>query len=209
MPGRLPSGASRAAVDEDRAAYLEAVLIGGRERVPIVVVDPDPAWLARFEAVRHRIRAALGDRVVDVQHIGSTAVPGLAAKPVIDVLLTVADVDDEPAWLPALEGAGFVLRVREAGHRLVRTPERDVHVHVYRTRSAAQVRAYLDLRDRLRESAADRDLYAATKRALARREWADMNDYADAKSDVVAEILARARAGRPHDGGSRQETSVH
>ena len=195
-------------MDEDRAAYLEAVLIGGRERVPIVVVDPDPAWPARFEAVRDRIRVALGDRVVDVQHIGSTAVPGLAAKPVIDVLLTVADVDDEPAWLPALEGAGFVLRVREAGHRLVRTPERDVHVHVYEP-GVPQVRAYLDLRDRLRESAADRDLYAATKRALARREWADMNDYADAKSDVVAEILARARAGRPHDGGSSQETSVH
>jgi GrpB-like predicted nucleotidyltransferase (UPF0157 family) len=181
--------------DADRAARLDAVLVGGRERVPIVVVDPDPAWPARFAAVRDRILAALGDRALDVQHIGSTAVPGLAAKPIIDVLLTVPTVDDEAGYAGALEGAGFGLRVREPGHRMFRTPERDVHVHVYEP-AAPEVAAYLALRDRLRRSAEDRALYAATKRELARRPWADMNDYADAKSDVIAEILARARGTR-------------
>src|SRR5947209_6126929 len=97
----------------ERAARLDAVLVGGRERVEIVVVDPDPAWPARFQAVRDRLRAALGDRALGIEHIGSTAVPGLAAKPIIDVLLTVAAVDDEAAYAGAVEGAGFLLRVRE------------------------------------------------------------------------------------------------
>jgi GrpB-like predicted nucleotidyltransferase (UPF0157 family) len=120
-----------AGVDEDRAAYLDAVLIGGREPARIVVVDPDPAWPARFATVRDRVLGALGDRALAVEHIGSTAVPGLAAKPIVDVLLTVADVDDEAGYVGPLEAAGFVLRVREPGHRMFRTPERDVHLHVY------------------------------------------------------------------------------
>jgi GrpB-like predicted nucleotidyltransferase (UPF0157 family) len=189
--------------DAERAAYLDSVLVGGREQVAIVVVDPDPAWPDRFAAVRDRIRAALGGRALDVQHIGSTAVPGLAAKPIVDVLLTVADVADESSYAGPLEAAGFPLRVREEGHRMFRTPQRDVHVHVYEP-DAPAVDAYLDLRDRLRESAADRELYAATKRELARREWADMNDYADAKSAVIAEILARARADRGQGGASNR-----
>jgi GrpB-like predicted nucleotidyltransferase (UPF0157 family) len=179
-------------VDEDRAAYLDSVLVGGREPARVVVVDPDPAWPARFAAVRDRVRAALGARALAVEHIGSTAVPGLAAKPVVDVLLTVAGVDDEAGYAGALEEAGFVLRVREPGHRMFRTPERDVHLHVYDP-DAPAVEAYLALRDHLRRSAADRELYAATKRGLAERAWEDMNDYADAKSEVIAQILARAR----------------
>jgi GrpB-like predicted nucleotidyltransferase (UPF0157 family) len=179
-------------VDPDRAAYLDAVLIGGREPAHVVVVDPDPSWPARFAVLRDRIRAALGPRALAVEHIGSTAVPGLAAKPIVDVLVTVADLDDEAGYAGALEAAGFPMRVREPGHRMFRTPERDVHVHVYEP-GAPAVDAYLALRDHLRRSAADRELYAATKRELARRQWADVNDYADAKSDVITGILARAR----------------
>jgi GrpB-like predicted nucleotidyltransferase (UPF0157 family) len=119
----------------------------------------------------------------------------------VDVLLTVADVDDEAAYLPALESAGFPLRVREPGHRMVRTPARDVHVHVHVYEpDRPEVRDYLDLRDWLRVDAQDRELYAATKRRLARQRWADMNDYADAKTDVIAAILARARAWRAGSG---------
>ncbi|RBY79707.1 GrpB family protein [Blastococcus sp. TF02A-26] len=188
--------------DVDREAYLDSVLIGGREPVTIVVTDPDPEWPARFRAVRDRIRAALGSAALDVEHIGSTSVPGLAAKPIVDVLVVVADVEDEPAYLPALEDAGFVLRVREPEHRMVRTPGRDVHVHLYAAGHRA-IADYLDLRDWLRHDRADRELYARTKRDLARRPWSDMNDYADAKTDVIREVLQRARSWRATTGDRR------
>ena len=182
-------------VDEERAAYLDRVLIGGREPAEISVVDYDERWPVRFREIAERVRRALGRDALAVEHIGSTSVPGLAAKPIVDVLLTVADVGDEAAYVPALESAGFLLRVREPAHRMVRTPARDVHVHVYEP-DRPEVRDYLDLRDWLRVDAEDRELYAATKRTLARRPWNDMNDYADAKTDVISDILARARAWR-------------
>jgi GrpB-like predicted nucleotidyltransferase (UPF0157 family) len=178
---------------QERDAYLDSVLIGGREPVTVVVQDYDEEWPARFASVRERVRNALGARALDVQHIGSTAVPGLAAKPIIDVLLSVRDVADEPAYVPDLELAGFVLRVREPGHLMFRTPGKDVHVHVYEPGDPA-VTDHLDLRDRLRVDQADRELYAAVKRELARRSWTDMNHYADAKSDVIQQVLGRARA---------------
>lgn len=182
-------------MDEERAAYLDRVLIGGREPAEISVVDYDERWPVRFREIAARVRRALGEDALGVEHIGSTSVPGLAAKPIVDVLLTVADVSSEAAYLPALESAGFLLRVREPEHRMVRTPARDVHVHVYEP-GRPEVRDYLDLRDWLRVDAQDRDLYAATKRMLARRRWNDMNDYADAKTEVVHDLLARARAWR-------------
>jgi GrpB-like predicted nucleotidyltransferase (UPF0157 family) len=187
-------------MDDDRGAYLDEVLIGGRETPTITLVDHDERWAERFADLARRIRRALGDGALGVEHIGSTAVPGLAAKPIVDVLLTVADVEDEAAYVPALESAGFVLRVREPAHRMLRTPERDVHVHVYEP-DRPEVRDYLDLRDWLRVDAGDRALYAATKHRLARQQWADMNRYADAKTDVVLAVLARARAWRAQADG--------
>ena len=182
-------------MDEEREAYLDRVLIGGRERAEISVVDYDERWPVRFREIAARVRRALGEDALAVEHIGSTSVPGLAAKPIVDVLLTVADVGDEAAYVPALESAGFPLRVREPVHRMVRTPAWDVHVHVYEP-DRPEVRDYIDLRDWLRVNAEDRERYAATKRMLARQQWNDMNDYADAKTDVISDILARARAGR-------------
>jgi len=183
-------------VDEERAAYLDRVLIGGREPAQVSVVEYAERWPMRFREIAERLRRALGeDVVVGVEHIGSTSVPGLAAKPIVDVLLTVADVSDEAAYVPALESAGFLLRVREPAHRMVRTPAQDVHVHVYEP-GRQEVRDYIDLRDWLRVDAEDRALYAATKRTLARQRWNDMNDYADAKTEVIHDILARARAWR-------------
>jgi GrpB-like predicted nucleotidyltransferase (UPF0157 family) len=179
----------------ERDAHLESVLIGGREPAAIVIRDYDRGWPARFSALRTRIQDALGTRALGIEHIGSTSVPGLAAKPIVDVLVTVTDVEDESAYAPALLAAAFPQRVREPGHRMFRTPERDAHVHVYQSGVPA-VTDYLDLRDWLRESAQDRAQYASTKRALATRQWADMNDYADAKSDVIMAILTRARAWR-------------
>jgi GrpB-like predicted nucleotidyltransferase (UPF0157 family) len=180
---------------DERDRYLDSVLIGGREPVTIVVSDYDSAWPSRFAQVERRIGSALGDAALAVEHIGSTSVPRLAAKPIIDVLVVVADVEAERSYATAMEDAGFALRVREAGHRMFRTPDRDVHIHVYSSGDPA-IRNYLDLRDWLRVDASDRTLYADVKRDLARRPWSDMNHYADAKTEVVQQVLGRARAWR-------------
>jgi GrpB-like predicted nucleotidyltransferase (UPF0157 family) len=175
--------------------YLDSVLIGGREPVTLVISHYDSAWPSRFAELGGRIESALGAGALAVEHIGSTSVPGLAAKPIIDVLVVVADVAEERSYVPALEDAGFVLRVREAGHRMFRTPGRDVHIHVYSSGDHA-IRDYLDLRDWLRVDESDRALYANVKRDLAKRPWSDMNHYAEAKSDVIQQVLHRARAWR-------------
>jgi len=164
-------------------------LIGGREARPIVVVDADPAWPGRFEVERARIEAALPD-ARGVEHVGSTSVPGLAAKPIIDIVVIPATSIDDAVG--PLETVGYVLRVVEPGHRMLRTPDRDVHVHLWA--DADEQRRHLLFRDWLRVSPEDRERYAAVKRDLATREWGDMNDYADAKSPVIAEITTRAEA---------------
>jgi GrpB-like predicted nucleotidyltransferase (UPF0157 family) len=171
--------------------YLERVLIGPPESGPVTLAEYDESWTERFEEHRRRIAGAIGGAARGIEHIGSTAVPGLAAKPVIDVLVTVADPDDEDAYLPALLAAGYELRVREPGHRMVRPPTHDANVHVWAAGSE-DVRRYLAFRDRLRTSPEDRARYEAVKRSLAGRDWPSRDHYAQAKSDVVAEILSRA-----------------
>ena len=165
-------------------------LIGGNERRAIVLVDHDSSWPVRFQDERAKLTTALGTEAIGIEHIGSTAVPGMVAKPIIDVLVTVADIEDEPRYLPELQRAGYVLRVREPGHRMVRTPGLDVHVHILPDGDPA-VTAYLAFRNNLLSSIADRDLYAATKRRLAQQDWPTMDHYADAKSDVILQILSR------------------
>lgn len=169
-------------------------LIGGREKRAIEIVAYDPAWPRSFEAERAKVVRALGPAALRVDHVGSTAVPGLAAKPIVDIQLSVADPAVE-TYLPALEAAGYLLRVREEGHRMLRTPDLGVHLHVCAGGSEWEQRQLL-FRDWLRVDAADRRLYEHTKRLLARRDWADMNDYADAKSEVIEAILARAAQWR-------------
>lgn len=166
---------------------------------PIALVPYDPAWPDRFAREASRIRTALGDRVLQIEHIGSTSVPGLVAKPIVDLLLVVADSADEAAYLPDLEAAGYVLRIREPGwhqHRLLQGPDTPVHLHVF-SAGSDPIDRYLMLRDRLRTNGADRALYARTKRRLARRNWKFVQNYADAKSEVIEEILARARTSTP------------
>ena len=171
-------------------AYLDRVLIGGRERREVVITPYDPAWPERFRVERARIAAALGPRALRIEHIGSTSVPGLAAKPIVDILVEVAALGDAGG----LEQAGYVLRVREEGHRMFRTPELDVHVHVWPT-GHADIAAQLSFRDRLRASPEDCAAYEALKRELASREWPDMNHYAEAKGQLIREILARVATG--------------
>jgi GrpB-like predicted nucleotidyltransferase (UPF0157 family) len=164
--------------------------------VAIVIVEPDPAWRSRYGSERERIRVALGAAALRIEHIGSTSVPGLAAKPIIDILLVVGDSSDEAAYVPALEDAGYELHVREPQwheHRMLRTPERDVHVHVF-SAGSSEIDRHLAFRDRLRTDPEERARYAATKRSLAAREWPTMQDYADAKTDVIEEIMGRGGA---------------
>ncbi|MBF8191718.1 GrpB family protein [Nonomuraea sp. K274] len=176
-------------------AKLSAALVHGLRPTKVTIVDYDPVWPTRFERRAAELRAILGDRARLIEHIGSTSVPGLAAKPVIDIVAGIDDPDDERAYLPDLEAAGYDVRVREPEHRCLRTGEPDEPVlHCYPP-DHVEVRRYLAFRDRLRTSESDRDLYAATKRELAQREWRDVNYYAEAKKPVIDEILARAGWG--------------
>jgi|SRR5215211_4955056 len=162
---------------------------------PIRLAEYDPTWVAQFEQEEKRIRAALGSRAVEIHHVGSTSVPGLAAKPVIDIALVVADSADEPAYVPQLEAAGYVLHLREPGwgeHRMLNDHNPDVQVHVFTT-GYSEVDRMLVFRDRLRSHAEERDLYERTKRDLAARQWKFGQDYADTKSSVVEVIIAGAR----------------
>jgi GrpB-like predicted nucleotidyltransferase (UPF0157 family) len=184
-------------------------LVGGIEPLRLELHSYDERWVDLFLDHRRRILSALAPTNVDVEHIGSTSVPGLAAKPIIDIVVTVDDITAEEDYLDALLGAGYELRTREPGHRLVRTPTRDVHVHIYQQGDPA-VAEYLLLRDWLRSDAADRALYESTKRSLLLSRWEDMNAYADAKTDVILAIKARARVARPlAEGGAGPRPSRH
>ncbi|GAB6902052.1 GrpB family protein [Kineosporia succinea] len=172
--------------------------VGGVETLGLELHDYDERWVGIFGEHRDRIAKALTGVDVGIEHIGSTSVPGLAAKPIVDIVVTVEDITAEEDYLDALLAAGYVLRVREPGHRLVRTPAHDVHVHVFEHDHPA-VDEYFLLRDRLRSDAADRALYEDTKRALLSRSWEDKNDYTMAKSEVILAIKARARAARERE----------
>ncbi|MBM9460140.1 GrpB family protein [Nocardioides sp. zg-536] len=178
-----------------RADVTDVLLVGGVEKRDLFLVEHAPAWVDLYRTHESRIRSVLGDVAESVEHIGSTSVPGLAAKPIIDILVTVPDITAEEDYLDPLIAAGYVLRVREPGHRLVRTDQRDVHIHLLEPNAPAAA-DYLLLRDHLRSHAEDRQLYEATKRDLITREWPDMNAYADAKTTVIEEIKKRARSSR-------------
>lgn len=174
---------------------LETGLIGGAEKRKIKIVDYDTDWPKKFETHARVIADALGGSALRIEHIGSTSVPGLAAKPIIDILVVVQDSTDESAYLPQLEAAGYTLRVREPEwneHRMFRTPEKDVHIHVYST-GCPEIERNLMFRDRLRRNIDDRRRYEQTKRELAAREWSDMNTYAEAKTEVIESIMAAER----------------
>jgi GrpB-like predicted nucleotidyltransferase (UPF0157 family) len=175
---------------------LQAVTVGIRapHNAPVTLAEYDPAWPASFEREEARIRAALGDTVVRLEHTGSTSVPGLAAKPIIDITLLVPDSADESMYVARLEAAGYVLRIREPGwheHRLFKGPDADVNLHVF-SRGSPEFERMVGFRDWLRTHPEDRDLYLRTKRELAARTWRHIQHYADAKTAVVEEIIERA-----------------
>jgi GrpB-like predicted nucleotidyltransferase (UPF0157 family) len=181
-------------------------VLGDSDGADVRIVDYDESWPARFEIERARIDGALGPVARRVEHVGSTAVPGLAAKPIVDISVGVDDPDDDAVFVPQLTAAGYVLRVIEPAHRMFRTPDRSVHLHVWRDGSDGQI-DQLVFRDWLRAHGDDLARYEAVKRELAARQWGSMGDYADAKSDVVADIMERAEAGGTDVSTERRSNS--
>ena len=184
----------------DVAAYdeLEKHRIGGPMPLtaPIELRDYNERWPDHYAEHAARVRRALGGRVRRLEHVGSTSVPGLPAKPIIDIVLEVPDSADEVAYVGDLEAAGYALRIREPDwfeHRLLRPPDGSAHLHVF-SAGCAETDRMVGFRDHLRTNDADRELYLATKRDLAAKDWKYMQQYADSKSDVVAQIMARAMA---------------
>lgn len=177
-------------------AEIISVRIGPPEvlnaQIYLAPYDPEwPQWYAREET---RIRAALGDRVPLLEHVGSTSIPGLSAKPRIDIILGVADSADEASYVARLESAGYVLRIRESDwheHRVFKGPDTDINLHVF-TVGCAEIHRMLGFRDHLRASSADRTAYEQRKQELAMQTWKYTQHYADAKSEVVEAILASA-----------------
>jgi GrpB-like predicted nucleotidyltransferase (UPF0157 family) len=183
---------------------VAAIRIGPPEvlNALISLAEYDSTWPQLFEREAARIRAALGSGALLIEHVGSTAVPGLAAKPRIDIVLVVGDSADEPSYLPQLEAAGYVLRIREPDwheHRVFKGPDTDVNLHVFST-GCPEIERLQRFRDHLRRNDEDRLLYERTKRSLAQRTWKYTQHYADAKTQTVEEILARASTAKPELG---------
>jgi len=170
----------------------------------ITVVPYDPSWPSAYEGVAAAVESALGGRLVSIEHVGSTAVPGLAAKPVLDIDLVVPGPADEDSYVPALESIGFVLRIREPAweqHRMLRLDEPTVNLHVFGP-EATEPRRHLLFREWLRSDASDREAYASLKTELPTRQFATVMAYNAAKSALVYAIYERAFAAdprHPHD----------
>jgi GrpB-like predicted nucleotidyltransferase (UPF0157 family) len=177
---------------------MQAATIGGLRlhNAPIQLLEYSSEWPVLFRREAARVRATLGERVLKLEHVGSTAVPGLAAKPIIDMVVAVADSADETGYVPAMEAASYVLRIREPDwhqHRLFKGPDIDINLHVF-SFGCPEIDRLLLFRDWLRNNDADRDFYERSKRELAKRIWKYVQNYADAKTFVVEEIVARACA---------------
>lgn len=161
---------------------------------PIDVVPYDRTWPTRFVNLRRRLVTELGPVAVRVEHVGSTAVPGLAAKPIVDVQVSVADVEAEATYLRGIERVAAPLRSREPGHRYFRpagNSVRDVHVHVCNAGSTWE-RDHLLFRDYLRAHPDARDAYGLLKSELASRYGDDRLAYTDAKSTFILDSLDEA-----------------
>jgi GrpB-like predicted nucleotidyltransferase (UPF0157 family) len=170
----------------------------------IVIEDYDPAWVGQFAAARALLDEALDGLIIAIEHVGSTSVPGLPAKPIIDIDLLIEDTADESRYVPALETRGYRLVLREPwwyGHRMLVSPAEDVHLHMWPQDAPEPIRHRL-FRDWLRSHQEDRDLYAAAKRRLARDTVDRPGSYNLAKNDVIDDIYARIFAAGPAQSGA-------
>ncbi|BDP43028.1 hypothetical protein DAETH_29970 [Deinococcus aetherius] len=183
------------------AEQAQAVWVGEMPTLTgrVEVADSDPEWPRLYEREAARLRALLGERVLALKHVGSTAVPGLPAKPIIDLDLSLADSADETAYVPILEGAGYRLVIREPDwheHRMFKGPDTNINLHVW-TLGSPEARRHLIFRDWLRTHGDDRQRYGELKRELAGRDFTYLHEYNNAKAPLIREIYARALAAYP------------
>ncbi len=167
---------------------------------PVIIVDYDPAWPARFEEVRRQLARALGDVALRIEHVGSTSVPGLAAKPILDIDVVIESAQQLAVAVARLAALGYehqgdrgvvgreAFRPREATSPRTWPPH---HLYVC-ARDSSELRRHLAFRDWLRGHVEDRRRYAALKRELARRYRDDRDAYSEAKSDFVEGVSAKA-----------------
>jgi len=175
--------------------YLDAVLIGGAVPLSgkVILQEYDPHWPALFLQEKAKIQSALGKTALAIEHVGSTSVPGLCAKPILDIVLTVPDTEAEETYLPALEDAGYTLKVREPdwyAHRMCKGYAPEVNLHIF-SAGCTETARMTAFRDHLRSHPEDLSRYAAVKRQLAQQDWTYLQDYADAKTEVISEIFRR------------------
>ena len=172
----------------------EVEMFGEPSGEPVELLDVDGSWADRFEGVARAIRDALGPVAARVDHVGSTAVPGIAAKPIVDVQLSVPDIEDEDAYRPALEALGWPMRSREPGHRYFRTPRGvrpRIQIHVCEAGSDWE-REHVLFRDYLRAHPEEAAAYGRLKRDLATRYRGDRLAYTEAKTPFIRTALAHA-----------------
>jgi GrpB-like predicted nucleotidyltransferase (UPF0157 family) len=185
--------------DEDLAAARLGALVPHNARIDLAPYDP--AWPAQYDAEAAKIRAALGKDALVLEHVGSTSIPGISAKPILDILLAVADSSNEDSYAPALTAEGYRLHIREPDweeHRLLKGEAPAVNLHVF-TAGSAEIERMLAFRDRCRNHPRERRLYEETKQRLAGQVWRHVQHYANAKAEVVEAIIARAMAGTSGD----------
>lgn len=170
---------------------------------PVELVAPDPVWPQQFEAIRQQLAKALGNTALRIEHIGSTAVPGIPGKPTIDIQVSVADLEREEVYRSQIEALGWPLRAREPEHRFFRPPAgepRTVHIHVCQVGSEWE-RGHLLFRDYLRAHPERAAQYAALKQQLASTIGHDRAAYTRSKDPFIAETMQLAEAWVRQDGG--------
>ncbi len=180
----------------NREEEIMSVTVGVPEVLnnTIYLADYDSAWSSMFAELEQEIRGVLKNKVLLLEHVGSTSVPGLSAKPIIDMVLAVADSADESSYVPQLETSSYILKIREPNwyeHRVLKPQDKKANLHVFTT-GCEEIERMIAFRDRLRNHPKDRKLYEVTKQKLSQQTWKYIQDYADAKSSVVREIMNRA-----------------
>lgn len=164
---------------------------------PIILQDYDPLWPRTFEMLRSRIAVVLTGITETIEHVGSTAVPGLAAKPIIDMDVLLASTSDLPLVIVRLASEGYEHEgdLGVTGREAFRAPARDCAHHLYVCGPGSPpYLQHVAFRDYLRTHAQDADAYAALQRDLSAKFPYDRDAYTDGKSEFIAEILKRAAA---------------
>ena len=178
-------------------AELAAIHVNGPSpphNATVSLAPYDVAWPVQYDAEAAKVRAALGAGARVLEHVGSTSIPGMAAKPIIDIVLGVAASADEASYVPALTAQGYRLHIREPDwheHRLMKGADPVVNLHIF-TAGDAEIGRMVAFRDRCRTHPEELAFYLGAKRELASRTWRYVQHYANAKAEVVEAIIARA-----------------